>query len=389
MDDNNPPDEPPWPTGEPWDDDLQAARDWQPPAELGQGTRSPWDHCLTCGADLTAMGHLDWCDRDTRERHATAGHPDNRLRPYLHYGLTITKLPPLEPLVDGLLYLPGESVLFAPPNIAKTFWALDLALSVAVGQPFMGRQTRQGNVLFVAAEGVGGMGARVDAWCQHHQANDIHRACFLATAVNLLDRHALTDLTDILDEHQPILTIFDTLARCMVGADENSSQDMGRTVEALDTVRNHTQGHIGNVHHAGKDTAKGMRGSSALLGAVDTVIELSGDSRSIHCKVTKQKDAEPPDPWWCQLTPAGSSAVIVESSGSDVTIANQNRVLALLEQLPDEDRTSSKWQALAEDANISRATFYRAKQALIARGWVHGGGQRGALYTINEGDPDA
>ena len=42
----------------------------------------------------------------------------------------VCKLPPLTPLVDGLLFLPGESVIYSPPKLGKTFWALDLALSV-------------------------------------------------------------------------------------------------------------------------------------------------------------------------------------------------------------------------------------------------------------------
>jgi hypothetical protein len=48
------------------------------------------------------------------------------------------------------------------------------------------------------------------------------------------------------------------------------------------------------LHHSGKDSAKGMRGSSALLGAVDTELELIRfeDSMKGIIRTAKQKDGE-------------------------------------------------------------------------------------------------
>jgi hypothetical protein len=50
--------------------------------------------------------------------------------------------------------------------------------------------------------------------------------------------------------------ILDTLARCMVGADEDSAKDCGIVVDALTRLLSHTPGGRGvalGVHHAGKD----------------------------------------------------------------------------------------------------------------------------------------
>jgi hypothetical protein len=48
------------------------------------------------------------------------------------------------------------------------------------------------------------------------------------------------------------------------------------------------------IHHTGKDTAKGARGSSALRAATDTEIEVSdpGNQKPKEFKVTKQRDLQ-------------------------------------------------------------------------------------------------
>jgi AAA domain len=112
-----------------------------------------------------------------------------RMRAKVYTPSEVCALPPLESLVDGLLFVPGESVLYSPPKLAKTFMALDLAFSVATGQPFMGRDVRQGPVVFVAAEGVGGLGVRIQAWHDYHArlVADSDQVAFLTRAVNLTD----------------------------------------------------------------------------------------------------------------------------------------------------------------------------------------------------------
>jgi hypothetical protein len=308
--------------------------------------------------------------------------PAGRLRGRLHIGAAVCDLPAPTALVDGLLFVPGESAVYAPPKTWKTFFCLDIALSVATGTPFMGRDVQPSNVLYVVAEGSGGIGARVAAWRDLHHNADIDAAAFLTCAVNLLDPDAVTELCAIVAERAVSLVVLDTLARCTVGADENSARDMGRIVEALDHVRDTTDGHIQIVHHTGKDTTRGMRGSNALLGALDTVIELSGDADAIRVSVTAQKDAVPTKDWYCRLQPCGRAAALEYLSDLDVLTRAQHTVLEALLALPDEDRTATKWQQHAEDLGVGRTSFYQAKQALQLAGRVTGGGGRGALYHV-------
>ena len=84
------------------------------------------------------------------------------------------------------------------------------------------------------------------------------------------------------------LIVVDTLNRAMAGGNENSSDDMGKLVEICQAIARHLRCFVLVIHHSGKDVARGMRGHSSLLGAVDT--ELQVGDRVI--KVTKQRDGE-------------------------------------------------------------------------------------------------
>src|SRR5205807_3833147 len=57
-------------------------------------------------------------------------------------------------LIDDYLYEHEISLLVAFQKIGKTFVAIDMAIAIATGTPFMGHDTTQGIVLIVAAEGV-------------------------------------------------------------------------------------------------------------------------------------------------------------------------------------------------------------------------------------------
>jgi hypothetical protein len=114
---------------------------------------------------------------------------------------------------------------------------------------------------------------------------------------NLEDYDALCAAIDSLGV-RPVLVIFDTFARIFAGGEENSAKDVGETIVILGAIQERYQTAVAIIHHAGKDEGKGMRGSSALLGAVDTELECvkvspeDSDDRVGKLTVTKQKDGE-------------------------------------------------------------------------------------------------
>jgi RecA-family ATPase len=70
-----------------------------------------------------------------------------------------------------------------------------------------------------------------------------------------------------------VLIVFDTLSRCLAGADENNQKDMSAAVGVCDTLRHQLGCCVLLLHHTTKDGAV-ERGSSVLRGAVDTLLVL-------------------------------------------------------------------------------------------------------------------
>lgn len=66
--------------------------------------------------------------------------------------------------VENLLRDGELSIIFGPSNVGKTFVAMDLAMSVATGTPFAGREVEQGGVVYCALEGGDGVRNRISAY---------------------------------------------------------------------------------------------------------------------------------------------------------------------------------------------------------------------------------
>ena len=84
------------------------------------------------------------------------------------------------------------------------------------------------------------------------------------------------------------VVVVDTLNRAVPGGNENAVEDMGAFIALCDAIARELQCFVLIVHHSGKDTTKGSRGHSSLLGAIDTEICVADGVMT----VTKQRDGE-------------------------------------------------------------------------------------------------
>lgn len=196
-------------------------------------------------------------------------------------------------LVKGVLQRRTYAELFGAPGEGKTFVALDLAYHVASGKPWMDRKVHAGPVLYLAYEGIGGLVKRAQALRQHYGQDDV--PLYVTGAAydlrSLPGRQALAGVLAQLPD-KPILIVIDTLARALMGGDENSAQDVGAFNAAVAALIESTGACVLIIHHSGKNKNAGARGSSALLGAIDTELEVDG------CQIwsRKQRDVELLDP---------------------------------------------------------------------------------------------
>lgn len=211
----------------------------------------------------------------------------------------LMSMPPVEWMIDGVLTKHGFSVMYGAPGTGKSFIAIDMALSMAHGLPWHGRATRRGVVLYIAGEGVGGLGKRVKAWKLHNQVEDNGLLRVLPMAVDMMDEESIEKLLRTIDSLKDEFSclVIDTVARSMTG-EENSATDMSAFIRGCDSVKHHTGCGLLAIHHAGKDASRGinsMRGSSALAGAADTVLSVGKSDNIVALAMEKQKDAEPID----------------------------------------------------------------------------------------------
>jgi len=189
---------------------------------------------------------------------------------------------PVEYLIDGVLPKRGFIALFSPPGSYKSFVAMDMAEAVATGRPWMGRDVpTPGGVLIIAGEGHGGIGARIRACKKHNKTPAGAEIYVLRAAINLRssaeDFDLLVSSIKELIERTGVqfeLVQIDTLARAFGGGQENNSEDMGAFIHNMGRIQRILNCALMIIHHAGKDSSKGLRGHSSLLAAVDTQLEL-------------------------------------------------------------------------------------------------------------------
>ena len=203
-------------------------------------------------------------------------------------------MPPAQWLIDGVIAERELTVLYAPPGEGKTFVALDFALHVAAGRDWNDHTVKGGRVLYIAGEGVSGLPARVKAWHAHNQCDPAESFYILPQTVPMVDDEAMFRLTNTIREMGEFdLIVIDTVARALAGAEENSASEMGKFIAACGRLQTDHNASVLGIHHAGKEASKGMRGSSSLLGAVNTSMSCKRvDDNQIKLTFEKQKDIE-------------------------------------------------------------------------------------------------
>lgn len=312
-----------------------------------------------------------------------------------NYALSTAGLFQQEPavaLVDGLLYRDTIAMLYGRSGAGKSFFATDLAFHLENDNlsTWHGLQVGTSAFVYVVAEGAGGMAKRVDAWQKAHDLKvEEGKGCaWVPFPVNLHDRREAEDFAAWADAEAPGLIIFDTLARCTAGADENSTKDMGIVVDNAHHIREATGACVLLVHHTGHAVTNRARGNSALVGAVDTELELSEANGALTLRNTKQKDGRRAQPMTFRLEAVANSCVI-RRGAADAADSLPAATLATLEVLRrvqgDTGAADGAWK---EAAGLPPRTYYNHRRSLIDAGLVENiGSGRQPLYHLTEVAP--
>lgn len=203
--------------------------------------------------------------------------------------------PQHEWLVKGLLTRGELSMLAGPSQSGKSFLAIDLAMSIARGIPWMGRRVRRGGVVYQAGESAKGVRRRrLPAYRIAHalEPTDDIPFVMLSRPVDLYGNadHAPALIAEI--KHWgarmsvPLeLVVIDTYAAATPGADENSAKDMTVVLARCQKVAEETGAAVLLVHHMNAAGEK-PRGHTSIFANLDSVLicrklEL-GEGKSAH-----------------------------------------------------------------------------------------------------------
>ena len=287
----------------------------------------------------------------------------------------LAALPAPEYLVEGVLPAAGNSVLYGTSGTGKSFVALDWALSIATGQvTWQGRTLAAGPVVYVAAEGQAGLTQRIEAWMHANGVEEEPDLYIIPDAVQLLDRmdgKALVEAVRARLGEDPVLIVLDTLAKCMPGGDENSTQDMGLAMAGQDYLRTETGACVLLVHHPAKNSEV-ERGNSSLRASQDAMLLLKAEDGYLTLQSTKMRDGPALQPMRLRLQPALESAVPVGVDQDEAATARltklQKQALQVLEDIATSEGCSTAVWAKATE--LKERTFYSVRKTLISRGYV-------------------
>ena len=200
-------------------------------------------------------------------------------------------------LVKGLMEKSNLSEIFGPPENGKSLVALDMSFCIACGIDWHGHKVTQGNVIYIAGEGFGGLGRRVKALEKKYNCKAPN--LFLSkTPTELLDDPSAKKVSDAITEicGDAALVVIDTLNRNFGAGDENSTRDMTRFIGNVDYYLKNKNASVIIVHHSGLNDKGRSRGNSSLFGALDLQYHVTKNGTNVTFKNTKSKDIPPPKP---------------------------------------------------------------------------------------------
>lgn len=316
-------------------------------------------------------------------------------------------LPEPEWLIETFIHQQEVGVLYGKPNGGKSFVALDWALSIATGTPWLGKYaTRQGPVLYLAGEGGPSLQKRVDAWLFAHGMDGASTPVqFHVRPISLLDEEEIEAIQDVLGDTphgegdtygpsrlSPSLIVVDTLSQFMMGGDENGP-DMALFVSNLRKLSQDEFTAVLIVHHTNKGGEQ-ERGHTALRGNVDVMFKVVGeeapDGKLTGLTVTNDKQRDDVKGLPEKITTASSRRSLVLCLGKPsklspfIMILSSDSLTNLMvqggkiEDVSKEVITSEEWRI---ESGLLPATFARHRNKLLSLKLIRAAGHGKYAFT--------
>ncbi|ELO0595196.1 AAA family ATPase [Salmonella enterica] len=199
-------------------------------------------------------------------------------------------------VIEGLIPL-GVVMFYGISSHFKSYLIISMLCRLAMKtHRWAGRNIRGGAVLYVAAEGGSSVMPRVGAWADKY--NDGKPVELFYTYAHPVDLSVKAQVDDLIKEIKRIemhtgeplrMVVIDTLSQSMMQGEENNASDVAKFMAGATRVFSETGATVGIVHHSGKDSSKGMRGSSAAFANADAVIRVERIGDAVNLINEKQR----------------------------------------------------------------------------------------------------
>jgi predicted ATP-dependent serine protease len=232
-------------------------------------------------------------------------------------------------VVDGMLPVAGSGIFHSKPKDGKTTISRQLAVNVSQGRPFLGRNTLQGAVLYLALE------EKLSEVAKHFKLLGAEETDPIYVITDCRG-HNLSAIQQIIAEKKPVLMIVDTLAKFV---DLRKSSEYGAvndSVRPLHELARDSGTHVLCIHHSKKvseeDSSDNMLGSIALAGAVDTIIGLR-KTRNVRVISTSQRYGNPMEDTILTFDPDTRSVSLGSTTRAEVEEGKRSTLIGLSESI--------------------------------------------------------
>ena len=322
---------------------------------------------------------------------------------------------PKPDLIAGCVEQGAQMLLFGQPSAGKSSVAMQWAVHIAAGIPWLGHDVEQGRVLYILGEG------REDRVMQRfHSIGSVigadpqevtSRLKVLIEPSFKLDDHRSVDhfLEDMdkVDTQQFDLIVLDTYST-LTEVDTNSSQETMKANDGIKTIKQAPQFRLNDrgrgptvicIMHEAKQTAESKRatamGSNSQMGNVDVAMRMKverdakGDLESfiLQRNIKNRDGADQPDIHLVPCTPTFSHTTYVDDVADETFTAVLTGFTMKLKdaQMPGKVRDAFNWYLTQWENNGDQRPTAKslATQAKIddEPGW---GGKGGASEQFNK-----
>lgn len=299
-------------------------------------------------------------------------------------------------IIDGLIPAGAIGFVYGPSYHGKSLVTALMAHCIATGAPFGDRDVTPGGVMILALEGHGGIKKRVEALRRtkgHPKAPIMFGKGSLDFGTG--ERAAKQILTECFAFRQrygalPRLIIIDTFSAAALSLETDKDVDINKILHVMRRIQLalNNEATIASIHHPGKTSERGMRGSYALLANSDFTVKVENGTISVdknrddekrddmHFEVDKvflglKKNGKPINSAVARLTDVSRSRLIVAENKLSKA---QRHVLKILRRL---------YTAPASGSDVFGVPFDKLLEAAVAEEVTKGKKHKGRQSSVS------